>query len=195
MKYPETKEKLNELVINLLHMHMIVRRHHWYMRGSQFLKFHPYLDDLMDELDDQIDGLAERLITIDGSPVATLREVVQLNKIPGEKGSWDFTNTQRLEKIISGYRYLDKLYEEALEASDKDGGVEIRISNHGHLPQPLPQFFEPWARGDASRTSGGSGLGLPIVYQIMELHEGNVRIEENDGNVTVTLYFPGKKES
>ena len=35
-----------------------------------------------DELDDQIDGLAERLITIDGSPVATLREVVQLNKIP-----------------------------------------------------------------------------------------------------------------
>ena len=82
-----------------------------------------------------------------------------------------------------------------LEASDKDGGVEIWISNHGHLPQPLPQFFEPWARGDASRTSGGSGLGLPIVYQIMELHEGNVRIEENDGNVTVTLYFPGKKES
>ena len=45
------------------------------MRGSQFLKLHPYLDDLMDELDDQIDGLAERLITIDGSPVATLREV------------------------------------------------------------------------------------------------------------------------
>ena len=51
MKYPETKERLNELVINLLHMHMIVRRHHWYMRGSQFLKLHPYLDDLMDELD------------------------------------------------------------------------------------------------------------------------------------------------
>ena len=51
MKYPETKEKLNELVINLLHMHMIVCRHHWYMRRSQFLKLHPYLDDLMDELD------------------------------------------------------------------------------------------------------------------------------------------------
>lgn len=123
MKYLETKEKLNELVINLLHMHMIVRRHHWYMRGSQFLKLHP-----MDELDDQIDVLAERLITIDGSPIATLREVVQLNKIPGEKGSWDFTNTQRLEKIISGYRYLDKLYEEALEASDKEG-VSTSLKN------------------------------------------------------------------
>ena len=77
-----------------------------------------------------------------------------------------------------------------IEYTDKGAGIEIRITNIGHLPQPLPQFFEPWARGDASRTSGGSGLGLPIVYQIMELHGGSVRIEEDGGLVIVSLYFP-----
>lgn len=67
----------------------------------------------------------------------------------------------------------------------------ITVENHGTLPDPLPQFFEPWARGDQSRTGeGGSGLGLSIVYQIMELHGGTVSIKENDGVVKVTLEFP-----
>ena len=70
------------------------------------------------------------------------------------------------------------------------GFTDITITNKGHLPDPLPQFFEPWARGDSSRTAGGSGLGLPIVYQIMELHSGSVMIWENDGIVSVRLSFP-----
>ncbi len=70
------------------------------------------------------------------------------------------------------------------------GDTVIEVSNDGKLPDPRPQFFEPWARGDASRTSGGSGLGLPIVYQIMELHQGSVTIDEADGKVYVRLIFP-----
>ena len=72
--------------------------------------------------------------------------------------------------------------------------TEIVIQNSGHLPNPLPQFFEPWARGDASRTEGGSGLGLPIVYQIMELHSGAVKIWEEAGSVFVKLVFPDDKK-
>lgn len=68
--------------------------------------------------------------------------------------------------------------------------ITMRISNKGSLPSPRPQFFEPWARGDSSRHQGGSGLGLPIVYQIMEIHKGSVQIDEKDGFVTVTLSFP-----
>ena len=71
-----------------------------------------------------------------------------------------------------------------------DDYLVVTISNHGHLPDPLPQFFEPWARGDASRTQGGSGLGLSIVYQIMELHGGKVSIREENGEVFVDMSFP-----
>ena len=74
---------------------------------------------------------------------------------------------------------------------EKRGGkAVVSILNDGHLPNPLPQFFEPWARGDSSRTEGGSGLGLPIVAQIMELESGNVVIFENDGVVSVALTLP-----
>ena len=73
---------------------------------------------------------------------------------------------------------------------DDGDSITMRISNKGSLPSPRPQFFEPWARGDSSRHQGGSGLGLPIVYQIMEIHKGSVQIDEKDGFVTVTLSFP-----
>ena len=75
-------------------------------------------------------------------------------------------------------------------ATVTDDYLVVTISNRGHLPDPLPQFFEPWARGDASRTQGGSGLGLSIVYQIMELHGGKVSIKEENGIVSVDMSFP-----
>ena len=75
-----------------------------------------------------------------------------------------------------------------------ESSVVVRILNDGHLPDPLPLFFEPWSRGDDSRTSGGSGLGLSIVYQAMELHGGSVAISEEDGMVTVTLEFPDMRD-
>lgn len=121
MKYSETKEILNQLVADLSQLHMVVHQHHWYMRGSRFLTLHPYLDEVMDELDSQLDFVAERLVTLDGSPVSTLSEIAKKTKIPDEKGNWDETIDERYAKIIDGYRYLDKLYEKGIEVSDKEG--------------------------------------------------------------------------
>ncbi len=77
-----------------------------------------------------------------------------------------------------------------LETREEGDRMVIEVINDGKLPDPLPLFFEPWSRGDQSRTSGGSGLGLSIVYQIMELHNGSVDITEENGKVKVELAFP-----
>lgn len=121
MKYSETKEILNQLVADLSQLHMVVHQHHWYMRGNRFLTLHPYLDEVMDELDSQLDFVAERLVTLDGSPVSTLSEIAEKTKIPDEKGNWDETIDERYAKIIDDYRYLDRLYEKGIEVSDKEG--------------------------------------------------------------------------
>ena len=121
MKYPKTKEVLNQLVADLTQMHMIVHQHHWYMRGNRFLKLHPYLDDVMAELASQLDYVSERLVTLDGNPVSTLGEIVEKTKIPDEKGNWDETIDERYAKIVDGYHYLDKLYEKGIEVSAEEG--------------------------------------------------------------------------
>ena len=76
---------------------------------------------------------------------------------------------------------------------------EMKFINDGSLSDAHVDFFEPWARGDLSRTaSGGSGLGLPIVGQVMRLHGGSASIrnlETSDSTkpkVLVQLVWPEK---
>lgn len=92
-------------------------------------------------------------------------------------------------------RMVKELVDNALNAT-KEGPVRISyadkiltVSNRARLPQPLPDFFEPWQRGDESRHGGGSGLGLPIVAQIMALHGGRAEIAQRGEDVVVTLHF------
>ncbi|MBO4409384.1 MAG: HAMP domain-containing histidine kinase [Spirochaetales bacterium] len=64
---------------------------------------------------------------------------------------------------------------------ETDDSYEMVISNRGHIENDMDNdFFEPWTRGDWSRTSGGSGLGLPIVATIMYLHNGSISLKQAD---------------
>lgn len=84
-----------------------------------------------------------------------------------------------------------ELLKNALSASSSPVGWKIAkneliFTNEGTI-DPQIDFFEPWSRGDSSRHEPGTGLGLPIVYQVMRLHEGSATIEQKDGSVIVTL--------
>lgn len=101
----------------------------------------------------------------------------------------DFELMKRaFKEILDNAREYGKKGEKILIGVKKeDGDAIISFKNIGHLPSPRPQFFEPWARGDESRHQGGSGLGLPIVHQIMEIHHGSVKIDEQGDFVVVEL--------
>ena len=60
------------------------------------------------------------------------------------------------------------------------------IINEGTLGDGV-DFFEPWTRGDGGRSTAGNGLGLPIVYQVMRLHQGTASIEQKENTVVVKL--------
>lgn len=75
----------------------------------------------------------------------------------------------------------------------RNGGSEVTVADTGcgisahHIPNVFNRFF----RGDASRGSEGTGLGLSIVKSIMQIHRGDVAVESEIGKGTViTLSFP-----
>ncbi len=121
MKFEQTKEVLNQLVADLSQFSVVIHQTHWYMRGPEFLTLHPLMDDYMDEINDQLDVISERLITLDGSPYSTLREFADHTKIEDEIGTWDRPIPERVEILISGYRYLADLYQKGIEVSGEEG--------------------------------------------------------------------------
>ena len=121
MKFEQTKEVLNQLVADLSQMAMVVHQTHWYMRGPGFLTLHPMMDEFMDDLNEQLDEVSERLITLDGSPYSTLREMAEHTQIPDEVGNWDRTIPERLATLVEGYRYLADLYQKGIEVSGEEG--------------------------------------------------------------------------
>jgi len=118
MKYGKTKEVLNQLVADLSQLAMVVHQTHWYMRGTNFLKLHPLMDEWMDDLNDQLDEISERLITLDGSPYSTLTEMAEQTGISDEKGSFTKTTPERLAILAKDYRYLADVYQHGIEVSD-----------------------------------------------------------------------------
>ncbi|HJF47853.1 MAG TPA: DNA starvation/stationary phase protection protein [Limosilactobacillus oris] len=120
MKYTATKETLNQLVADLSQMTMVIHQTHWYMRGTNFLKLHPLMDDFMDEINDQLDVISERLLALDGHPFSTLAEMAANTKIKDWPGNFDKTTPERLAHLVDGYRYLAALYQHGIEVSDTE---------------------------------------------------------------------------
>ena len=89
------------------------------------------------------------------------------------------------------YRALDNLVQNCLAYAGKEATIIFRIvqengqaiisfgDNGKGIPADMAErIFRPFVTGDSSRSkSGGSGLGLSIVKQIVALHGGTIRLE------------------
>jgi signal transduction histidine kinase/CheY-like chemotaxis protein len=83
-----------------------------------------------------------------------------------------------------------------IQAFLNGGQVEIEISDSGQgiKPEFLPFIFERFRQADNSYTRqvGGLGLGLAIVWHLVEIHGGNVSVKSEGLNqgTTFTIQFP-----
>ncbi|MGB3619862.1 HAMP domain-containing protein [Ketobacter sp. MCCC 1A13808] len=75
----------------------------------------------------------------------------------------------------------------------EDGEICVRVADRGAglTETEMHDLFEPFARGDQSRTTTGSGLGLAIVKRIVDMHHGRVRLQNREGGgLEAIVTFP-----
>ena len=78
-----------------------------------------------------------------------------------------------------------------ISVCDDGDKISIRVRDNGHgIPEQYREsIFQPFFRIDKSRSRahGGVGLGLSLVWEIVLLHKGAIKIEESSDNGTVML--------
>jgi signal transduction histidine kinase len=82
-----------------------------------------------------------------------------------------------------------------LSARAEGDHVDIGVSDTGEgiAPEDLPHVFDRFYRADPSRTrsTGGAGLGLAIVRELVELMGGTVQADSTPGQgSTFTVSLP-----
>lgn len=98
-----------------------------------------------------------------------------------------------LLKNIVNYSYPDTKIQISMNKI-KDNRIRIVTTNHGKtIPQEMQEhIFEQFFRMDSSRNSdtGGSGLGLAVVREIVELHNGTIKCQSQKEEIQFILELP-----
>ncbi|MED3318876.1 envelope stress sensor histidine kinase HitS [Bacillus wiedmannii] len=73
-----------------------------------------------------------------------------------------------------------------LQEHEKFVEIRIRDTGIGISEKQKQHIFERFYKADSSRnrTYGGSGLGLAIVKKVLDLHQGKIKVESEEGSGT-----------
>lgn len=105
----EIIKNLNELLSDLNVFYRKLQNYHWNIKGKNFFTIHFKLEEYYNEVNEQIDEIAEHILSLGYQPLGTMKDYLQISKISeaeNEKICEDdvFTNVMQDMQII-----LDRL--------------------------------------------------------------------------------------
>jgi two-component system, OmpR family, phosphate regulon sensor histidine kinase PhoR len=149
----------------------------------------------LSEGDCDVSAVAQRVVA---SRVQRARQSGMTLRVDAAGGLRVPIGEQLLEVVIgnvvdNALKYAGDGAEVEVGVRGRAGEVEIAVSDTGVgiAPEHLPHVFERFFRGEQSRSSPGSGLGLAVVKHIVEAHGGRARAESRAGEgAVVRLVLP-----
>lgn len=145
--------------------------------------------DLLAELDEAIYMLRERALN-EGKHLI-YDEPDFMSPVQGDKNR---LRQVFINVIDNALKYTPESGVIGIEVTSTDDDIVVTISDNGcgipaeHLPRIKQKFYK------ANQTQRGSGIGLAVVDEIMNLHNGSLEIESTENvGTTVILKFPIEK--
>jgi starvation-inducible DNA-binding protein len=78
-------EHLNDLLANYMVFYQNVRGFHWNIKGEKFFELHLKFEELYNNLLLKVDELAERILTLETTPLHSFEDYLQISSIKSTK--------------------------------------------------------------------------------------------------------------
>ncbi len=123
-------EKLNDLLANYQVFYQNTRGFHWNIKGDKFFELHLKFEELYTNLQIKIDEIAERVLTLGGTPIHSFSGYLQIAKVkPVENES---NGPISVEHILDAFKILLNKEREILKLSAElwDEGTNALMSDY-----------------------------------------------------------------
>ena len=145
-KSVELQPKLNELLANYSHFYMNVRGFHWNIQGEEFFTLHAKFEELYNDLMLKIDEIAERILTLEGTPLHAYSEYAKISEVPEVQ---DVSNgNEAVSSILSSLKIVITQQREILNLSGEldDEGTNALMSDYIREQEKLVWMYSAYLR-------------------------------------------------
>lgn len=138
------KESLNELLANFQVYYQNLRGLHWNIKGKSFFELHMKFEELYTDSQEKIDMIAERILTLEGTPLHTFKDYIDLSDVPVGK---DISNDRKsVELIVDSLIILidieRKILNQSAEADDE--GTNAMMSDFVSEQEKTVWMLKSW---------------------------------------------------
>lgn len=111
---------LQALLSDTLDLASQVKHAHWNVRGPHFMPLHELFDTLHEELEEEVDDIAERMTALGSSVRGTMRQGAASSRLP-EFPPDAVDGAAHLKALADRYAKLAASMREAIDAADRGG--------------------------------------------------------------------------
>ena len=113
-------KKLNEFLSDLEMLNVKLQNYHWNVIGKGFFTTHEKLEEYYDEVREQIDEVAEHILSLGHQPLGTMKDFMENSKIREAKNE-QIKSIDIMENVIHDLQELkQKAVQIKQEAEDKE---------------------------------------------------------------------------
>ncbi|AGX05940.1 MULTISPECIES: Dps family protein [Bacillaceae] len=134
-------QAVNKQVANWTVLYVKLHNYHWYIKGRHFFTLHEKFEELYNEANEHIDVLAERVLALEGSPVATMRECLEMASV--EEASGSEKEEDMVRSICNDFIKMEDELQSAIEIAEEandEGTADMLLSVKQSLKKHIWMF-------------------------------------------------------
>ena len=112
------QSELNLQIANWSVLYTKLHRFHWYVKGPLFFTLHAKFEELYDEAALVVDQVAERLLAVQGAPIATMKEYLEnasIQESNNETKAFDMVAT-----LVKDYTQINESLKQLAELAETE---------------------------------------------------------------------------